>query len=136
MRRLLCLILSCISIASCLCIGASATERDSSISITATTSPARASSPYKVTVSAQKLSKADTPLFLSAGETVTIFATYSPKTASMDFGLIDSEGYFHYVTVTSGSISTALRVPANGNYYFAIRNNSNSAVDVNGSIKY
>ena len=54
----------------------------------------------------------------------------------MDFGLVDSEGIFHYVNVTTGSIDKTIEVPENGNYVFAIRNNSESTVKVSGFVTY
>lgn len=47
---------------------------------------------------------------LEAGETVTIDAIYSPKTASVDFGLIAPDGYFYYERVKNGSINKTIEV--------------------------
>ena len=47
---------------------------------------------------------------MEAGETVRIRGIYSPEDASMDFGLIDSEGVFHYVNVKDGSIDQTFKI--------------------------
>ncbi len=47
---------------------------------------------------------------MEAGETVRIRGIYSPEDASMDFGLIDSAGVFHYVNVKDGSIDQTFKI--------------------------
>ena len=81
-------------------------------------------------------SEANKALPLAAGETVNISAVYAPENSSMDFGLVDPEGVFHYFTVTGGSIDKTIRVSESGNYKFAIRNNSGVTVKVSGIINY
>lgn len=73
---------------------------------------------------------------LAANETVTFDCTYTPSTASVDFGLIDSSNHFHYVNVTSGSIDQSIRISQSGSYYLAIRNNSSGTVTVTGTVSY
>ena len=80
--------------------------------------------------------KLSTAFYLAAGETVTISASYTPKNASVDFGLIDKDNTFHYINTTSGSINETIRVPLNGNYFFAIKNNSGTSITVTGTINY
>ena len=73
---------------------------------------------------------------MAAGESVTINASYLPKTASVDFGLVDSDGIFHFVNVTGGSIDKTIRIKESGNYTFAVRNNSSSTIEVSGFVNY
>lgn len=73
---------------------------------------------------------------LEAGEKVTIKASYSPFSASIDVGLIDEDGIFHYKTVTNGSIDVTIVIDTRGSYTFAIRNNSKVTLDVSGYISY
>lgn len=80
--------------------------------------------------------KASTSFPLEAGEVVTIKASYSPFSAKVDFGLIDSSGRFHYVTVTDGSVDEAVTVTERGNYTFAVRNNSAYSISVSGYVNY
>ena len=73
---------------------------------------------------------------LEAGETVTINASYSPFSASVDFGLIAPDGYFYYINVKNGSINKTIRVDERGNYMLAVRNNSDDTVSVVGYVNY
>lgn len=79
---------------------------------------------------------ADTSFTMSAGETVRIRANYSPKNASLDFGLVDSNEKFHYINVTTGSIDKTIEIPENGSYTLVIRNNSSKSVKVTGTVTY
>lgn len=96
----------------------------------------RATRQYSFNVSAGRIAKTTAGISLSAGETVRINATYTPSSASADFGLIDSEGNFYYINVKSGSIDETVEVDENGTYYFAVRNNSSSKISVTGQINY
>ena len=73
---------------------------------------------------------------MSAGETVRIRANYSPENASVDLGLVDSDGVYHYVNVTTGSIDKTIEVPENGSYTLMIRNKSSKSVVVTGIVGY
>lgn len=96
----------------------------------------RATGSFNVSVKPYAKAKGDTDFPLEAGETVRIYATYSPDSASMDFGLIDPDGVFHYVGAENGIIDTTIEVPLRGNYRLGIKNNSGQTVDVLGFIKY
>ena len=71
---------------------------------------------------------------LEANETVTINASYSPSSSSMDFGLVTSDGYFYYINVDNGNINKTIRVEERGNYMLAVRNNSDDTVSVVGYV--
>lgn len=73
---------------------------------------------------------------MEAGETVTIKATYSPFSASVDFGLVDGKGKFHYLTVNNGTFDKTIKVDTRGNYVFAVRNNSSQSISVSGYVRY
>lgn len=73
---------------------------------------------------------------MEAGETVRIRGIYSPEDASMDFGLIDSAGVFHYVNVKDGSIDQTFKISESGTYRLGIRNNSGKTVTVSGFVRY
>jgi hypothetical protein len=47
---------------------------------------------------------------LDMDEIVAFNCTYTPKSASVDFGIIDSDGIFYYLTSTSGSINSSIRI--------------------------
>ena len=97
---------------------------------------ARASASLGTTVPANGVRAVREGLTLDAGETVAFDCTYSPSSASMDFGLIAPDGRFYYINVTNGSIDQAIRVSERGTYTLAIMNNSSSAVTVTGTVQY
>lgn len=139
MRKRVSMAVVCVFLISVLCISADATgtmkisiddfKQDSGISVLATGS-------FNMSVAPYGKSEANKALPLAAGETVNISAVYAPEDSSMDFGLVDPDGVFHYFTVTSGSIDKTIRVSESGNYKFAIRNNSGVTVKVSGIINY
>lgn len=96
----------------------------------------RATGQFEIRVSAKSTMAADSSFSLEADETVTINASYSPSSASVDFGLIAPDGLFHYINTTSGSINKIIRVDERGSYTFAVRNNSSNTVSVVGFINY
>ena len=96
----------------------------------------RATETYDIRISANTLSKASSSFSMSAGETITINATYTPSTAKLDVGLIYSDGSFHYFTVTGGQISKTIEMTEAGTYTLAIRNNASYKVGVSGSVNY
>lgn len=96
----------------------------------------RATGSFNMTVPAKSTLRADKTFPLEAGETVTIKATYSPFSASVDFGLVDPNGVFYYLTASNGSFDKTIKVEERGNYIFAVRNNSSSSVSVSGYVNY
>ena len=95
----------------------------------------RAIGEFKMTVSAKTKAIADNSLSLEAGDTVRINASYSPD-GSVDFGLVDEDGVFHYINVKNGSIDKTIRISERGKYKFQVRNNSSVAVKVCGFVRY
>lgn len=96
----------------------------------------RASGSFKITVKPGVIAKGNTNLPLDAGETVTVKAVYTPYPTSVDVGLIEEDGIFHYKTVENGSIDITFSISERGNYILGIRNNGNSNIEVSGYIKY
>ena len=96
----------------------------------------RASGQFSVTIPANKIGSADMQFSLAAGERVTINASYFPTDAMVDFGLVDSDDIFHYVSASNGTINQTIRISEQGNYIFAIRNNSSYTVSVSGFVNY
>ena len=80
--------------------------------------------------------KASSSFPLEAGEVVTIKATYSPFSASVDFGLIAPDGLFYGLNTTTGSFDKAIEVNQRGNYTLAVRNNSAMTISVSGYVNY
>lgn len=139
MRRFLCMVVTGVMAIGCLCTSAGAIEGFETVSgeyETAETTIMRASGSFDITIKANSKMEADTAFSLAAGETVRIRAGYSPENASMDFGLLDSDGVYHYINVTTGSIDKTIEVPENGSYTLMIRNNSSKSVKVTGIVRY
>lgn len=125
----------------CLCVSAGATAAESIAvpyddTAVEMTSILRASGSFNVSVNPYARAKGDTDFPLEAGETVRIYATYSPESASVDFGLVDPDGVFHYVSAENGSFDETFEVPESGNYRLGIKNNSGQTVKVSGFVKY
>lgn len=96
----------------------------------------RATGSFNTTVKPGVIAKRTTKLPLEAGEEVTIKASYTPYFVSVDFGLIDSDGTFHYITVDDGVIDEKIAIEERGNYTFAIRNNGSVDIEVSGYVNY
>lgn len=112
----------------------STTAVESQISSEPVSAIERASGWFNETVSAGKTKKLGSAISLQAGEIINFSATYSPSDASMDFGLVDSNNVFYYITSTTGLIDGDVAAPTNGSYTPAIRNNSSNAVSVSGKV--
>lgn len=95
-----------------------------------------ATNSFNMSIPAKSQVKADSSFSLVAGETVTINASYAPFDASMDFGLVDSDGVFHYFNVTDGSIDKTMQIEKSGSYTLQVRNNSSTKVKVSGFVNY
>lgn len=96
----------------------------------------RATGKLNITIPAYTTKKASSSFPLESGESVTINASYSPSSARVDFGLIGSDGKFHYVSASNGSINCKINISERGNYTLAIRNNSSNSVQVTGYVTY
>lgn len=141
MRRFVCKAMACMAMVGCFCINAAALDKNDVVFLedeigNSIGDYTRASNSFTMDIAANGKSKADKAFSLEAGETVEISAVYSPKSASVDFGLIDSDGVFHYINVTDGSIDETIQVNVRGNYTFAVRNNSVNSVRVIGFMNY
>ena len=133
MKRYLCLLFACIAIFGC--IPAQAAAADIGEQAAEIAEP-RATGEFDFEISAKSMRKASTSFPMEYGETVTITASYSPASASVDFGLIDSDGVFYPVRGSNGSINQTIRIDLRGTYTFAVRNNSSYKVSVSGFVNY
>lgn len=139
MRKRICMVLVCMGMLCSLCINAGAVDAPVSVNeyaIATSDVGARASGSFNMSIDAYGKRTADTDFPMEAGETVRIYATYSPDTVSVDFDLIDPDGIFHYINVTSGTIDKTIVIEERGNYTLAIRNNSGETIQVSGFVKY
>lgn len=132
-KKFLCILCACVMSAGCLGIHAEAVQLpDREVRMTIE----RASGRFSMDVYAYEVISANTSFPLEADETVTINATYSPLTASVDFGLIAPDGLFYFVNGTNGSINRSIRVKERGYYTLTVRNNSDVDISVSGFVTY
>lgn len=75
-------------------------------------------------------------LSLKANDVVTFNCSYSPSSASVDFGVITSDGGFYSINVKGGSINQTIGISQAGSYAVAVRNNSSQTVRVVGFVNY
>ena len=91
---------------------------------------------FSLTVPANTTIDSNSTLPLDDGDTVVIRATFTPPSASVDFGIIAPNGQFYYVNVTGGVADITINITRRGNYTFAICNNSSGPISVSGYINY
>lgn len=132
-KKVLSLLLVLVVFVSCFSVNAGATELKEQNRVTIAV---RATGRFNMDVPGNTIMKANSSFPLEAGEKVTIKATYSPFTASVDFGLIAPDGSFYYLNVDDGNFNQTIKVDERGNYTFAVRNNSSNTVNVSGYVNY
>lgn len=133
LKRFVCMMLACVFMMSGFCVNAGAAENFGQESDVFSM---RASGKFSMDVPANSAVKASTSFPLEAGETVTIKASYSPFSASVDFGLIAPDGLFYSVNVTGGSVDQEIEVNQRGYYTLAVQNNSDDTISVSGYVNY
>lgn len=131
LKRLGSVLLACLVVFSFAAAPAQAAEAPDSSSVVM-----RATGRLNHTIPKNSVMPIGTEFYLEKGDKITFDCTYTPKSASVDFGYIDSDYAFHYLDCASGSIYEAISVPKSGQYILAIRNNEDYAVTVKGTIKY
>lgn len=138
LKKNICIVMACMLIVGAISVPANAAEAESTNLETSTMQLAisRASGAFNMSIPAKSKVLADSSFPLEAGETVTIKASYSPFDASVDFGLVDSDGVFHYFRVTDGSIDKTILIEESGKYTLQVRNNSGREVKVSGFVNY
>lgn len=100
-KKTFCLLLICVAILGCLSVPADAASMEAQVfELTGR----RATRHFDFDVPANTIMEASSDFPMEYGETVTITASYSPSSASMDFGLIDADDIFYPVRVNNGSI--------------------------------
>ena len=137
-KRMICMFLSCVFLIGTMQLTANAAMiddakaedyADCSITPFATGS-------FNLSIPANTKVRANSSFPLAAGETITIKASYSPFSASVDIGVIAPDGNFYFFTITGGSIDETIQVSESGDYTLQIRNNSSSEIQVAGFVNY
>lgn len=132
-KRFICAMLALMAVTSCITVNSKAATSDylnnGELAIQATRS-------FSFEVRGNTAVQAASSFPLEAGEIVTIKASYSPFSASVDFGLIAPDGLFYGLNTTTGSFDGAIEVNQRGYYYLAVRNNSSEAISVSGYVNY
>ena len=138
LKRFLCVVLVCMLFVGLVGMPVGATELEDTTSENAVLNfmVSRATGSFNMTIPAKTKLSATTSFPLAAGETVTIKASYSPFSASVDFGLIAPNREYYYFNVTDGSIDKTIQVPESGDYTLQIRNNADVEVEVAGFVNY
>lgn len=136
MKRIAAVFFACLALTGILCTSVGAANLEEYFFTVKTEISPRASGSFNMSIPARTKAVADSDFPLAAGETVTIKASYSPFSASVDFGLIAPDGKFHYFNVTDGSIDETIEVDESGYYTLQVRNNSSETVKVSGFVKY
>ena len=96
----------------------------------------RATETFRINLSGNSQTKASSSFSMAANEPVSITAAFSPASAILDIGLIDSDGSFYYFSVTGGTVNKTIWIPENGSYTLGIRNNSSDEIDISGYVNY
>lgn len=135
MRKIICILLVCLVVFGNPCVHATAIEQASAsygsgmIGILATEA-------FGVSISPYGEGQANKAFSLEAGETVRIYATFSPRDAGIVAGLVDSDGIFYYDSASNGIVDLTIRIEKSGEYRFAVVNNSGHTVSISGYVYY
>lgn len=130
-KRIASAILACMLLFSCALVPAAAAEAPSVQVIMP-----RVSGSMDCEIPTKAIARLGDQFYLSTGDTIKYDCTYTPKSASVDFGVVGPDGLFHGLNCTSGSIDKSFTVGLRGQYQLAIRNNASYAVTVTGTVKY
>lgn len=132
-RRFAATLLAFMLLLSCSFIPAAAAEVSSADIVTIMP---RVTGRLNHSISANTITYIGQPISLDKGETITYDCTYTPKSASLDFGYVASDGLFYSINCTTGSINKSIKMDKAGQYTLAICNNESYPVTVTGTINY
>lgn len=136
MKKAICIFLACVLVMGMIVAPVKAAEVETNTTTEFSVNIARATGSFNMSIPTRSRAIASSSFPLAAGETVTIKASYSPFTASVDFGLIAPDGTYYYFNITNGSIDRTIQVDESGDYTLMVRNNSDVEVEVSGFVRY
>lgn len=132
-KRLLCIVFSFVVVFSFFGLNAEAANAEAFEEYPAVE---HASGKFSMDVPGNTLAVTSSKFPLEVGESVTINAIYSPRSASVDFGLIAPDGFFYSFRAKDGSFDETIDVDQRGYYALAVKNNSNIDISVSGFVTY
>ena len=137
-KKMLCMVLTCVLLVGLISFPARAVEIKTTTpeSFAKSNSNPRATGSFSMNIPARSKVLANRSFRLSAGESVTIRASYTPVSANVDFGLVAPSGVFYYFSANGGNINRTIQISEGGKYTLQVRNNSNFGVDVSGFVNY
>ena len=106
LKRSSCMLLACVMLFSVLV----APEVEAKEETVTQIAEMRAMGQFDFELPPKTLMKANSSFPMERGETVKITASYSPESASVDFGLIDSDGIFYPIRANDGSIKKTIKI--------------------------
>ena len=131
MKRFWSIFLVCILVVSCTTLPASAMECTDNPPIIS-----RVAGRLDASISAKEFVTLGNEFSLDTGDIIKYDCTYTPKSASVDFGYVAPDGLFYSINSTAGSIDKSMRVNQHGMFILAIRNNAMYTITVTGIVKY
>lgn len=102
----------------------------------AETAITRATGQFEITIHANSCMTMADSFILNSGDVISFDCTYTPRDASIKFGIIAPDGLFYGLNGSNGSIHKSIRVNQHGTYTLAIWNKSDVSVTVKGSVEY
>lgn len=132
MKRILGQLVACVLIAGCIVTPVEAVV----LCEPAAHAIVRATDQFEESIPAKTILYLGDSISLNSRETVFYDCTYTPRDASIKFGYIAPDGYFYGLSGFNGSINKGIRVSERGTYSLAIRNSSDTAVTVKGTVNY
>jgi len=130
-RKIICIILV---ISSLVCLMSSATMAANGVG--SGNAGIYATGSIRFDVQANSLAISRTTMPLEVGETVVINAAYTPSSANIRIGIVDSDDQFYYVTISGGNVDVEITISERGNYRLAVYNLSSSLISMSGYVNY
>lgn len=90
---------------------------------------------FSLEADAETLVRSNNTFELEKGAEVKISGVFTPTSAELNVGILDSStGTFYSQRATDGKIDVTITVLKRGDYYLAVRNNSDDIVSITGFI--
>ena len=109
----------------------------SAVSVSATFVSPYATGKFSLDAEGGTFTRSNNTFSLEKGEEVSISGVFTPKSANLKIGILDSStGVFYSQSATDGDIDVTMTVLKRGYYYLAVRNNSDDIVSIAGFVTY